>query len=70
MIYAVGVVFLQILPESNNATLIQIMGNNITSRLTSNLLSQPQHGVFLDSCVHVSIEYLVSCTPPVTVCGS
>jgi hypothetical protein len=28
------------------------MGNNITARLKSNLLSNPIHGAFLDSCDH------------------
>jgi len=41
-----------VLPPSPSNTLIQQMGDNITALIKSNLLSQPQHGVYLDSCHH------------------
>lgn len=37
---------------STDASWINAFGKNLTARITKNLLSQPQHGVFLDSCHH------------------
>lgn len=41
-----------VLPVSTNATMVNQMGANMTARVHANLLSQPQHGIFLDSCHH------------------
>jgi len=41
-----------VLPPNPSAMDIQILGNNITTRLAANLLSNSVHGEFLDSCQH------------------
>ena len=41
-----------VLPPNPSPSLIQEMGNNITSRLMNNLLGNAIHGAFLDSCDH------------------
>ncbi len=42
----------QVLGPNSSPADIQQLGVNITARLSSQLLSNPIHGAFLDSCVH------------------
>ena len=38
--------------STNNDTAVNEWGSMLTARVNANLLNQPQHGIFLDSCLH------------------